>query len=322
MKLERIQLPGTRLSVSRLVQGTMAIDTLAEPAAHALLDGVLDLGCTTFDTAHVYGAGLNERVFGRWVRRRGVRDEVVIIGKGGEPGPDGPRVTPEHIASDLHESLERMGIDHIDLYLLHVDDPAIPVDPIVDALAGHQADGLIAAYGVSNWHHDRIAAALAYAKAVGLPPLVASSVHLSLATWQERPWPGNLSIAGPEHAADRAWYRRTGLPVLSWSSLAGGFFSGRISRRNRHELTEYFDQVCARAYGHERNFARLDRARELGARHGVSAAQVALAWVLAQPLPVAALVGSLDIAEFRANAAAVTLSLSDDELRWLENGTA
>lgn len=322
MTIDRILLPGTDLAVSRLIQGTMAVDQLPEPAAHALFDTVLELGCTTFDTAHVYGGGENERIFGRWLRERGVRDEVVVIGKGCEPGPDGPRVTPEHLTADLHESLSRMGIDHIDLYLVHVDDPGVPVGPIVETLAAHQGGGLIGAYGVSNWHHDRVAAAQAYAGDAGLPPLVASSVHLSLASWREQPWPGNLSIAGPEHAAARAWYRRAGVPVLTWSSLAGGFFSGRITRRNLTELVAYFDQVCARAYGSEENFARLDRARELAQRLGVSAAQVALRWVLAQPLPLAALVGSLDAAEFRANAAALALPVSDDELSWLEGGAA
>lgn len=322
MTMDQLALPGTGLAVSRLIQGTMAVDQLTEEAAHALFDGVVELGCTTFDTAHVYAGGENERVFGRWLRGYGRRGDVVVIGKGGEPGPDGPRVSPEHLTADLHESLDRMGLDHIDLYLVHVDDPAVPVEPVVDTLAAHQAGGLIGAYGVSNWHHDRIAAAQAYARAAALPPVVASSVHLSLASWREQPWPGNLSIAGREHVAARAWYREAGLPVLTWSSLAGGFFSGRISRHNLTELTGYFDQVCARAYGGEENFARLDRARELARRHGVSAAQVALRWVLAQPLPIAALVGSLDVAEFRANAEALVLPVSDEELRWLEDGAA
>src|SRR5690606_10195443 len=123
-----------------------------------------------------------------------------------------------------------------------------------------------------------------------------------------------LSISGDAGATEREFYRRTGMPVLTWSTLAGGFFSGRFRRDNLHELTDYFSSVTARAYGSEANFGRLERAVEVGRRHGVTAAQVALAWVLHQPLAVHPLVGSATAAEFAENLAAADLRLSPDEL--------
>lgn len=320
MAIEQTLLPGTDMMVSNLVQGTMAIDKLGEAGAHALLDGVLGLGCTTFDTAHVYGGGENERIFGRWLRSRDIRDDVVVIGKGGEPGPDGSRVSPDHLTADLHDSLDRLGIDHVDLYLVHVDDPATPVEPIVDVLAEHAAAGLFTRYGVSNWSCERIEAAQAYARAAGLPALSASSVHLSLASWREQPWPGTRSIAGDQHVDERTWYRKNGMPILAWSTLAGGFFSGRVTRRSAHRLTDYFDQVCASTYGSEENFRRFDRAEQLGVQLRATAAQVALAWVMAQPLRIGALVGSLDVAEFRACVDALELRLNPEQTHWLEHG--
>lgn len=110
------------------------------------------------------------------------------------------------------------------------------------------------------------------------------------------------------------------MTMLGCSTLAGGFFSGRTTRENRHQLTDYFDEVCARTYSSEENFRRLDRAGQLGATLGASATQVALAWVMAQPLRISALVGSLDVAEFRACVDALELRLNDEQAHWLENG--
>lgn len=311
-------IPGVTKPVSRLVQGTMLLGSDVEADSFALLDAVVEAGCTAFDVAHVYGGGAAERMFGRWLRDRGVREQIVIVGKGAHHNADRARVTPFDIAADLHDSLARMQVEQIDLYLLHRDDPAVPVGPIMEALNHWQRAGLITAFGASNWHHERIDEANRYALEHDLMPFAASSPNFSLADQREAPWPGCVTISGPAGAAVRAWYTHASMPLITWSSLAGGFWSGRFRRDNVDTFTHDADRLCIRCYASPENFERLDRATALAAAKNVTLPQIALAYVLNQPLPIFALVGCRTGAEFRANAAAGAITLTDGELAWLD----
>jgi aryl-alcohol dehydrogenase-like predicted oxidoreductase len=310
---------GVRVPVSRLVQGTVPLNADDRETSFALLDGVLESGCTMFDTARHY-AGRREELFGEWVASRSVRDAIAVLGKGAHHSPERRRVTPEDITEDLHASLTAFGFEFIDLYLLHRDDPAVPVGPIVERLAQHQREGKIGGYGGSNWSHERIAEANAYAAEHGLDPFAASSPNFSLATWVQPPWPECVSISGPDGQAAREWYAETGTPVIPWSSLAGGWFSGRFRRDNLDSFTDYYEKNCAESYGSEANFQILDRTAVLGEKYGLTLAQVALAYVLSSPVNVFALTGARTPAEYAENAAAVGVRLTPDEVRWLETG--
>jgi aryl-alcohol dehydrogenase-like predicted oxidoreductase len=314
------RVPGVEKPVARIVQGTVMITSSEEERSFALLDEVFAEGGTTFDTAHQYGGGDSERTFGKWVRERGLRDEVVVIGKGAHHSEDRKRVTPFDITADLYDSLARFGFDHIDLYLLHRDDPSVPVGPIVEVLNEHLSEGRIYAFGGSNWTPERLREANDYANENGLTPFVASSPNLSLAVQAAKPWPDCVSISGVEGEADRSWYEETRMPLFTWSSLAGGFFSGRFTRDNLDSFDTYLDRLCVETYCHEENFGRLDRARALAQEKGLTVPQVALAYVLDQPLEVFALVGCNTGDEFRANVEAGGIELSPEELAWLENG--
>lgn len=314
------RVPGVEKPVARVVQGTIMISTSEETHSFALLDEVFALGGTTFDTAHQYGGGDSERAFGRWVRERNLRDEVVVIGKGAHHNEDRDRVTPHDITADLHDSLARFGFEHIDLYLLHRDDPSVPVGPIIETLNEHRSEGRISAFGASNWSVARIREANEYAEERGLVPFVASSPNLSLAVQSKEPWPGCVSISGTEGEAARRWYEAEVMPLFTWSSLAGGFFSGRFTRDNLGSFDGYLDRLCVATYCHEANFERLDRARVLAEDRGLSVPQVALAYVLNQPLAVFALVGCNIAEEFRANAEATEVALTPEEVAWLEGG--
>ena len=303
--------------VSRVVQGTVMLDQADPTSGFALLDAAVEAGCTAFDTARHYGRG-SEAVFGQWLRERDLGDRIVVLGKGAHHSAERRRVTPEDIAADLEESLRQFGIEQIDLYLLHRDDPSVSVGPIVAALDGHRRAGKIRAYGGSNWAHERIAEANAYAAANDHAPFVASSPNFSLAAWVKPPWDECISISGPAGEAARAWYAAEGMPVIPWSSLAGGFFSGRFRRDTVAGLTEYLDRTCADAYGSEANFQRLDRAEELARERGLSIPQIALAYVLNTPVNVFALVGCRTPQEFAENAAAVATKLTETEVEWLD----
>lgn len=312
------QIHGIDKPIPRLIQGSIMISSDDIPASFALMDAIFAQGGNAFDLAHVYGKGDNERTFGRWLHERGNRDQIVIITKGAHHNEDRQRVTPFDITSDLHDSLARLGVDHIDLYMLHRDDPRVPVEPIVDILNKHQRAGLIGAFGASNWTYARIEEANQYAHDSRQQPFVFSSPQFSLAEQLEEPWDNCVSISGPSGEAARAWYREQALPLFTWSSLAGGFFSGRFRRDNLDSFEAYLDQLCVKCYCHEDNFKRLDRAHLLATKHGVSLPQIALAYVMAQPLDIYALVGCRTREEFAANIAALHLGLSPEEVAWLD----
>ena len=311
MKYGRVN--GVGKPVARIVHGTTMLTTDDMEQGMTLLDGVFTAGGTTFDSAWNYGGGECERVLGAWMERRGNRGQVVIITKGCHHNQDRDRVTPADLTSDLMDSLIRLRTDYVDLYQLHRDDPTLPVDAIVATMAEHHAAGRIHAYGGSNWSVPRIEEANAYAARHGLPAFAASSPNYSLAVQLQAPWAGCLSIAGPEAAEDRDWYRRTQLPVFSWSSLAGGFFSGRFGR-DKPRPDSGREELSAATYCSDGNFTRLETAQAIGRAHGVSAARVALAYIMQTGLDVYPIAASATPGEFADNAAALELELGFDEI--------
>ena len=294
--------------MSRLVLGTLVFDTERMDQARALLDAFVGMGGNAVDTAYIYGGGKAERAFGQWLRERGARDRLIIVDKGCHPlGPSGPRVNPEALDHDLREGLERLGTDHIDIYMLHRDDPSRPVGEIVEALDEHRRAGRIRAYGASNWTCPRIEEANAYARAHGLAGFACSSPNLSLARPLQPRWPGCVSL----DAQGRAWHTRTQLPVFSWSSQAGGFFTERYGP----EKTDNAEMV--RTYYSAENWERRGRAESLGRERGVLGNQIALAWVLHQPYPVLPIVGPWSVEELESSSSAEGISLSPAEVAWL-----
>lgn len=315
--MEYGNIPGIDKPISRLVQGTVMISMKRLEESMTLLDGVYALGCTTFDTAHGYGNGDCERALGHWYNERGLRDKIVVLGKGAHHNQDRERVTPFDITSDLFDSLARQKTDFIDLYVLHRDDPTQPVGPIVEVLNEHYDAGRIHAFGGSNWTTARIEEANEYADKHGLKPFVVSSPNFTLAVQQKAPWPNCISIAGPAGAEERAWYTQTNMPLFTWSSLAGGFFTGRFDRDNLDTFASYGDKLCVECYCTEENFERLDRVKELAAEKELTIPQIATAYVMNYPLNIFALVGCANADEFQANMEAMTLKLTPEELAWL-----
>lgn len=309
------QVPGISKPVSRLVQGAIMLNSEMESEGFALLDAAFEQGCNTFDTAHVYGGGECDRVLGRWMNSRGIRDKVVVLGKGAHFNADRKRVTDFDITSDLYDVLARMKTDYIDLFVLHRDDPSVPVGPIVEILNEHKEAGRIHAFGGSNWTVDRIVAANTYAKEHGLTPFAVSSPHFSLAEQIDPPWEGCITITGAANAAQCEWYRREQFPLFCWSSLAGGWFSGRLTRENQ---AEHAETLYMRCYGCEANWQRLERARTLATERGLTVTQVALAYVLNQDSNVFPLVAAFTPDEFRGLVPALEVKLTKQAMAWLD----
>ncbi len=311
---------GVEKRISRIVEGSMVLSLNQTEAAFEQLDAVFELGCNAIDTGHVYGGGKNDRLIGAWMEARDNREEMVILGKGAHHNADRRRVTDFDIKSDLFDTLARMKTDYVDIYVLHRDDPSVPVGPIVEALNEHLDAGRIHAFGGSNWHFDRIREANEYADAHGLIPFAVSSPNLCLAEQIEEPWEGCLSLSGDQGVSARAWYQETQMPLFTWSSLAQGFFSGRLTRDNFEEMKaqKALTSSCIHAYCYEPNFQRLDRAHELAQDKGATVPQVALAFNLSLPLNTFSLIGCATGQEMEANIQALALELTQEEVDWLD----
>lgn len=323
MKYGRVA--GLDKPVSRILQGTslQGAPVAVERAADAvymldLFDACFDLGVTTFDTGQVYAGGHAERWLGEWMDTRGNRDDVVILTKGAHHNADRKRVTSFDIATDLHDSLARLRTDHVDIYCLHRDDPDVEVGPIVDALNAHVDAGRIRVIGASNWTHDRIAEANAYADANGLAGFTVSSPNFSLAVEAEPPWVDCISISGEAGAEARRWYAEQEMPLFLWSGMAQGFFSGRFNRATFESYRDRIPDCCLRAYCHEENFERLDRCERLAAEKGLTVAQVALAFTLKHRLDLYPIVGTFNAEECAENIAALDVELTPKEMDWLD----
>lgn len=300
---------------SRLLLGTF---TLKDSREFNRLDAAMELGYNVIDTAACYQGGMAEAALGEWLASRKCRDKVIILSKCAHPNRFRNRVTAFDIAADLHDCLARLRTDHVDLYLLHRDDPSVPVLDILLTLNEHIRAGKIIQIGASNWTHQRIAEANACAKENGLVGFTVSSPHFSLAEQYAEPWaPGCVSLTGDAAKEAREFYIDTQMPVLAYSSLARGLFSGRITRKLFAEHPEEIDQYCRKAYCGDTNFTRLERAAQLAQERGVTISQIALAYTMNTPMNVFPITGAMTYEELADTAAATEINLTKEETAWL-----
>jgi len=294
---------GVANPVSRLIIGCDNRNTLGEGAI--VWDAWWEAGGTTFDTGFVYGGGLHEKVLGDWLKTRGLQKDAVVIAKGAHS----PYCLPGAIEAQLTISLDRLGLDHAPIYIMHRDNPAVPVGEFVDALNRLRAAGRIGIFGGSNWSPARIAEANAYAAARGLQGFTLLNNNLSLAVMERPVWPGCISSNDP---ATLATLRQGGLVHLSWSSQARGYF---LPEPLRNRLPA--DTAPETCFGSPANAERRRRAEQLAAEKGVSAHNIATAWVLSQPFPSLALIGPRSPGEILSTLPGATLALTGAEVLWL-----
>ena len=304
------RIAGLNKDVSRLVQGADSNHTM--PYTALQFDEYFACGGNAFDTSHGYGNpnGACERNLGQWIRNRGIRDQVVIIEKGANP----PNGTPEGLTQELLSGLERLQTDHVDIWMMHRDNPAVPVGEFIDVLNEHQAAGRCTIFGVSNWSLERLRKAHAYAKRQGKTFFSVLSNQFSLAEMIDNPWPEVLCLSARDPAF-RRWLKQTQMPLLPWSSQARGFFTDRAGRDRRD------DSEIVRCWYSEANFLRRDRTYELAARKNVEPINIALAWVLHQPFPTFPLVGPRRHREIWSCLQALSVELSPGEIKWLEGAS-
>lgn len=296
---------GLEKPVSRLIMGADNQHTHAH--ASVIFDDFFERGGNAFDTAYIYSAGKCERILGQWIANRGIREQVVVIGKGAHV----PDCTPSALTSQLIVSLSRMRIDYVDIYMLHRDNPEVPVGEFVEVLNAHMQAGQIRAFGGSNWSMERIDAANEYARTHGLVGFTVLSNNFSLARMVDPVWAGCVSISGNEW---RDWLIARGIPLLAWSSQARGFFTDRALP------ADLADPQLVRCWYSEENFRRRERVVELAEKRGVLPINVALAYVLRQPFETFALIGPRTLEETATSFPGHHVELSPEEIDWLESG--
>lgn len=297
------------LHVSPLVLGGNVFGWGAdEDTSFAVLDAYVAAGGTTIDTADNYSAwvpgnegGESETVIGRWLAARGRRDDVVIcskVGMGGGRMPVG--LTRDLIRSGVEGSLQRLGVDRIDLYYAHQDDPGTPLSETMAAFDELVREGLVGAVAASNYSAARLAEALRVSDEGGLTRFVALQPHL------------NVIDRGGFDADTEALCAARELGVLAYFGLARGFLSGKYrpdgavpdSPRAAGVQRDYFTPT---------GWAALAAVEEIAAAHGATASQVALAWLIGRPHITSAIASSTSPEQVRELMGAVTLTLTAAE---------
>lgn len=305
--IRKREIPGLRRPASCLALGFEDFRTFSSGAI--LLDGFFEAGGNLFDTGYVYGAGYTEALLGNWLQNRGVREQSVVIGKGAHS----PLCYPDVIGKQLAQSLDRLQSDYVDIYFMHRDNPDVPVDEFVDAMDQEARAGRIRGpFGGSNWTRERMDAAIAYAERTGKQKPGALSNNFSLAEMLDPIWAGCVTSSSDEW---KAWLIARQMPNFAWSSQGRGFFTDRAGRDKRD------NEELVRVWYSDRNFGRRDRAIELADRLGKSPIHVALAYVLAQPFPSVPLIGPRTLGELEDSLQALDISLSPDDLEWLDSGS-
>lgn len=299
--------------VSAQALGTMTFGAEADEATSGrIMTAFVEGGGTFFDTADVYSSGASEEIVGRWLAQHPTdAGQVVVATKGRFPMGEGPNdvgLSRRHLRVALDSSLRRLGVDHIDLYQLHAWDGLTPLEETLRFLDDAIGQGKIAYYGFSNYLGWQLTKAVHVARAHGWSPAVTLQPQY------------NLLVRDIEHEVVPAALD-AGIGLLPWSPLAGGWLTGKYQRdvqptgRTRlGEDPERGMEAWAARNADERTWQVVDAVRGVADARGVSASQVALAWLASRPAVTSVILGARTVEQLNDNLAAADLDLSEEEL--------
>ncbi len=282
--------------------------TIDEERSFEVLDAYVQAGGNFIDTADTYGrrgprgAGASERIIGNWMAARGNRERVVLATKVGA-SPELRGLSPSTIRAGIAGSLERLGVDTVDIYYAHQDDPDTPLKDTLATFNELIEEGKIRYAAASNYSAPRLRAALELGERDGFASYVALQPHYNL---MERDYERELAPLCAERE----------LPCLPYFSLARGFLTGKY-RRDGPPVASQRAASVQQSYFNERGFAVLDALELIAGEHATTIAAVALAWLLAQPTVAAPIASATSVAQLAQIVPAATLELSSEQLALL-----
>jgi aryl-alcohol dehydrogenase-like predicted oxidoreductase len=314
--MQTVNLGATGLRVSRICLGMMSYGNdsdrpwaLDEDAAGPIVKAAVEAGIFFFDTANVYSNGASEVATGRLVTKYLSRDEAVIATKvfmPVTPGPNGGGLSRKHILSAIDASLERLGLDYVDLYQIHRYDVNTPIEETMGALDEVVRAGKARYIGASSMHAWQFAKAQYTADRYGYSRFVSMQNHYNL-------------IYREEEREMIPQCIDQGVGVIPWSPLARGILAGNRSRDGEKRTTRAStDAFTDFLYSEPTDFDVVDRVAEVALERGVAPAQVALAWLLHRPGVTAPIVGATKLSHLEDAVAAEQVELTDAEMRRLE----
>ena len=281
------------------------------PAADArpFVIRALELGINFFDTADMYSLGASEQVTGQLLRELARRDEVVIATKVFSPmgpGPNERGLSRAHILDSIDASLKRLGLDYVDLYQIHRYDPDTPIEETLQTLHEVVQAGKARYIGASSMYAWQFARMLHVSQAHGWARFVSMQNHYNL-------------VYREEEREMLPLCRAEGVGIIPWSPLARGFLAGNRTRtEDTATMRAKTDDFAQSMYYRDNDFAVVDQLKQVAAARGVAPAQIALAWVLAQPGVTAPIIGASRIEQLDELGAALSITLSQDECNALE----
>lgn len=290
--------------------------TADEATSHRLLDHFVDTGFNAIDTANMYSTwvdghqgGESETIIGSWVAKSGKRDRILLFTKVGMAMGDGSKgLARDYIITQVEDSLRRLQTDYVDLYQSHADDPDVPVDEPLEAYDRLVKEGKVRFIGASNFSAERLAEALDASEAKGLPRYESLQPHYNL-----------YDRAGFEDGL-AALVQERQVGVITYYSLASGFLSGKY--RSEADLTKSKRGGGIGKYLDDRGKRILAALDSVAAETGAKPAQVALAWLIAQPAVTAPIVSATSTEQWDELAKAASLNLSEAALRTLTEASA
>jgi len=314
--MEYVNLGASGLRVSRVCLGMMSYGNdsdrnwaLDEQAAEPIVRAAVDGGITFFDTADTYSAGASEVATGRLLSKLLTRDEVVVASKvfmPMTPGENGGGLSRKHILSAIDASLQRLGMDYVDLYQIHRWDGRTPIEETMQALHDVVRSGKARYIGASSMFAWQFAKAQSVAERNGWTRFVSMQNHYNLIYREEEREMLPLCLD-------------QGIAVIPWSPLARGVLAGNRTRDGARLTTRSSgDPFTDYLYSQPTDFDVVERVGELASERGVAAAQVALAWLLHKPAVTAPIVGATKLAHLEDALAAEQLELSEQEISRLE----
>lgn len=307
-KLPTLRIPGINKDLSRVVFGC---DNQSDTNhAFAMFDHFFKKGGNVFDTAYIYNDGKSDYYLGSWLESRGLREEIVVLGKGAHT----PDCLPEKIRPQLEETLSRMSTSYLDIYCLHRDNEALPVESFIDELNDMRDQGLITVFGASNWSLKRFKEANNYALSVGKQPFTVLSNNFSLAHMNNPVWPGCYSCSEDDYLK---YLTDNQISIFPWSSQARGFFLDVQEFTGLAHVADPNREEQDRVWGSEENLERRSRCFDLASKKDVDPIQMALAFVLNQDFPSFPLIGPRNFFETESSLLATNIELSKEEVLWL-----